>query len=543
MMGDDNQETTQLSMDGSDWQVASPAYESIAIPTLTIVYHPELCRIGDRMFLGELLAGREARISRNEPVFTSPGQSRGAALTESHLSRRPICLRMSERGGVVVDVGETRTRVAIDEQRVINSHEVSAEQMKRGAVLELASRLLLLLHWHTPLHDRETDDMGLIGHSTAIAHVRDEIRQVADLDVTVLIRGETGVGKELVATAIHNVSSRRDMPSVSVNLAAIPPSLAAAELFGATRGAFTGASRDQDGYFRCADGGTLFLDEIGEIPIDIQIMFLRVLETGELYPLGAQRAETIDTRVVAATDADLEALVGEGRFRAPLVHRLTGYEIWIPPLRERRDDIGRLLMYFLAIDLADMGEAERLDHTQSAPWLPISVMKRLVHCDWPGNVRQLRNVARQLVIGNRGRPAATLTPQLERQLGEQKSGFGVNIAQGDKKPFEGEPEQDTTDSDPPARRKPADIPEQELVDTLRSHRWDLKATARALGISRTSLYNLIKSSKRIRTAGSISAAEITECYRECDGDLDAMAARLEVSRHALRRRAHELGLV
>jgi two-component system nitrogen regulation response regulator GlnG len=366
----------------------------------------------------------------------------------------------------------------------------------------------------------------------------------------VLIRGETGTGKELVASAIHEAGARRSRPLVCVNLASLPAALAAAELFGATRGAFTGAARTQEGYFRRAHGGTLFLDEIGEAPTDVQVMLLRAIETGEIYALGAQRAEQVDVRLLSATDADLDAMVGNGGFRAPLLHRLAGYEIHLPPLRARRDDVGRLLIHFLGLELAEIGETDRLDRSEPEPWLPMSLMTRLVRYDWPGNVRQLRNAVRQLVIGNRGRAEAELPESLARLLdGAAHSDLSLHVhdtGPGPQLPAADasshDPDTLTTGPVPAQRRRPSEIPEPELAKALRTHRWDIKATARELGISRTSLYGLIESSGLLRTAGELGVDEIRACHRETGGDLDAMVERLCVSKKALRRRIKELGL-
>src|SRR6185436_13729067 len=185
------------------------------------------------------------------------------------------------------------------------------------------------------------------------------------------LRGETGTGKELLARAIHQASSRRAAPYFALNMAAIPASLAAAELFGAAKGAFTGADRRRVGYFGRAQGGTLFLDEIGELPADLQPLLLRVLENGEIQPVGGEETLRVDVRILAATDANLESAIEEGRFRAPLFHRLSGYELRLPSLRERRDDIGRLFIHFLRQELAALGEADRLADPgpEGRPWL------------------------------------------------------------------------------------------------------------------------------------------------------------------------------
>jgi DNA-binding NtrC family response regulator len=574
MTKDVHQSTTQLTDAGPAMHVDLPGDDSTPIPALTIIYHPILRRIGERALLSELLAGRDAKISRTAPRFTPPHQNRAAALDDSRISRTPFRLRLLDDGGVALDPDQSRTKIVIDGNHVTAPWRVSVSELEHGVIIELGDRIALLLHLYTSSEERETGDLGLVGDSAQILRVREDIRRVAVLDVPVLIRGETGTGKELVASAIHQASVRRGRPLVSVNLAALPATLAAAELFGAVRGAFTGAARNQEGYFRRAHGGTLFLDEIGETSVDVQVMLLRALETGQIYALGAQRAEHVDVRLIAATDADLEAMVQHGHFRAPLLHRLAGYEIQMPPVRSRRDDVARLLIYFLGLDLAEGGETECLDRTESTPWLSMQQMVRLVRYDWPGNVRQLRNAARQIVIANRGRGEATLPGALVRQieqppaaaLGGALPGAFLGTSAG---PFLGTPAGASpgafAGASPgptrgaltdglsaataeharrlaPPRRQPSDISEQELVEALREHRWNIRATAVALRIPRTSLYRLIESSPGLRTAGDLDPDEIRACHSATHGNLDAMVERLCVSKKALRRRIKELSL-
>ena len=534
----DPQQSTEITQLEGGAPAPSSTRGPITVPALTIMYHPVLRRIGDRVILGELVAGREARISRDAPRFSPPRQPPSAALDHPRISRAPFVLRPSDGGGVVLDPHASRTRIVVDGDLVGEPRLISPEQLRRGALVELSDRIALLLHLFTPHTERDTGDLGLVGHSDHMARVRDDIRRVASLDVPVLIRGETGTGKELVATAIHEAGERSGGPLVSVNMAALPPALAVAELFGATRGAFTGAGQGQDGYFRRARGGTLFLDEIGAASPEIQVMLLRALETSEIYPLGAQRAERVDVRIIAATDANLESLIARGAFGAPLLHRLAGYEIHIPPLRERRDDVARLLLHFLGLDLAEIGDTELLDRGEPASWLPLALTRRLMQHPWPGNVRQLRNVVRQIVIGSRGELEANLSPALLRQLADAAPLVPAPPA-----------EAGATTSPSSARsaargksRKPADITEDELVEALCAHRWDIKSTARALGISRTSLYKLMDASVRVCTAGHLGVDEIRACYRDLGGNLDAMVDRLRVSKPALRRRIQELGL-
>jgi two-component system nitrogen regulation response regulator GlnG len=534
MSQDGQQHTTQLTETDAAARIETPSARRSPIPSLTIVYHPVLRRIGDRALLGELVTGREVKISRQAPRFAPPHQPQGTPLADSRLSRAPFELRPLGDGSVMLVPGESRTKIVIDGERVTEARCFSTAALERGVMLELGDRIALLLHLYQPCDESETGDLGLVGHSAEIARVRESIRRVAGVDVPVLIRGETGTGKELVASAIHEAGARRSRPLVSVNLAALPAALAAAELFGAQRGAFTGAARPQDGYFRRAHGGTLFLDEIGEAPVDVQVMLLRAIETGEIYALGAQRAEQVDVRLISATDANLDTLVEQGGFRAPLLHRLAGYEIHLPPLRARRDDIGRLLIHFLGLDLAEIGETDRLDRSEPAPWLSMSLVTRLVRYDWPGNVRQLRNAIRQIVIANRGRAEAALPEPLARQLEPPApAGAAVDPASGTHA---------LSHRAGPPRRHPADISREELAQALHAHRWNIRATAAALRIPRTSLYRMIEASPGLRTAGELDADEIRACHRDTGGNLDAMVERLRVSKSALQRRIKELSL-
>jgi two-component system nitrogen regulation response regulator GlnG len=320
------------------------------------------------------------------------------------------------------------------------------------------------------------------------------------------------------------------------------------QLFGHRRGAFTGADRDNPGVIRAARGGTLFLDELGEASPEVQAALLRVLETGELYPVGGDTPVTTDARVIAATDADLDAQIRDGRFKAPLLHRLAGCELRLPPLRERLEDIGLLFHHFAREELAAIGGGDRLAPADSLadPWLPASVMVRLLRYRWPGNIRQLRNVTRQLVIANRGRPQLQLDARLAAELaaGAPEGPAGPGPGPGHILTPELTPEAPAASQGNPsgARRRPAEVAEPELIAALRANAWDLKAAADHLGIPRASIYHVIARCPNVRTAGDLAPAEIERCHRECNGDLDRMSAHLEVSRRALGRRVKELGL-
>lgn len=231
---------------------------------------------------------------------------------------------------------------------------------------------------------------GIVGHSKGFLRVLDQAVRVSQRDATVLIQGETGTGKELVARAIHNNSRRNNRPFVPINCSAIPQDLVESELFGYTRGAFTGAVANKSGRIESADGGTLFLDEIGDLPLEAQVKLLRVLQEGELPKLGSNTLVRVDVRVIAATHRNLSAMVEDGTFREDLYYRLAVVPLRIPPLRERREDIPEL------IDALFERAKER--HNLLDVRLSPAVHQRLISYRWPGNVRQLENVLERLLV-------------------------------------------------------------------------------------------------------------------------------------------------
>lgn len=230
---------------------------------------------------------------------------------------------------------------------------------------------------------------GIVGRSQAILEVLDLIHRVAPTDATVLLRGESGVGKELFAKAIHFLSRRSGKPLITVNCAAIPENLLEAELFGYEKGAFTGAYTTKKGKFELANGGTVFLDEIGDMPPSLQVKILRVLQEKEIERIGGTRPIKVDVRIIAATNRDLERLMKEGRFREDLYYRLSVIPIFIPPLRERKEDIPVLVQHFLETFSKEYGKEVRVSP---------EVMNAFMEYDWPGNVRELRNVVERMVI-------------------------------------------------------------------------------------------------------------------------------------------------
>ncbi len=235
---------------------------------------------------------------------------------------------------------------------------------------------------------------SVIGSSKAMRQLLDDVARIGPKDITVLVRGETGTGKELIASLIHAHSRRSSVPLVRFNCAAIPGELAEAELFGHTRGAFTGASQARRGFVSQADGGTLVLDEVGELPFGVQAKLLRTLQEGEIQPVGAGRVEKVDVRIVACTNRDLEAEAGAGRFRLDLYYRLAVLELLVPPLRERREDIPELASEFARRYGVRFGNQE----TRLSP----ALIDALCSANWPGNVRQLENAVARMVALSTG---------------------------------------------------------------------------------------------------------------------------------------------
>jgi DNA-binding NtrC family response regulator len=306
---------------------------------------------------------------------------------------------------------------------------------------------------------RRIDDMTpfqrIVGRSAPMRRVLDLVESVADTDATVLIRGDSGTGKELVAHAIHAASKRRYFPMVPVNCGALSESLLESELFGHEKGAFTGAQYRRKGRLEMADGGTLFLDEIGTISLKTQVELLRVLETKSFTRLGGSRPIEVDFRTLCATNHDLETLVREGAFREDLYYRVNVVTILIPPLRERRDDIPLLAEHFL----------DRYATRMNRPFETIApdAMEALVEQDWPGNCRELANVIeRALVVG---KPPTIERKDLALRVDDPSANSGDRLR---------------------------DVERAHVARVLADQEWNITRSATVLGIDRATLYNKIK---------------------------------------------------
>ncbi len=357
--------------------------------------------------------GRALREEGHDVVTTPRALDAQRLLNERSFDLLVIDYLMPERTGLevireLVATTPEAERPAIVMMTAHGTVESAVEAMKLGArdylqkpfevdeLLVTVRRLVEEQRTRTGLQyllserDAEFNHYGLVGRSRQVLDVIKRAELVAQSKSTVLLTGETGTGKELVARAIHARSAQRDMPMIKVNCAAIPETLLESELFGHVRGAFTGATFTKKGRFALADGGTIFLDEIATISTAIQSKLLRVLQDREFEPLGSERTQKVDVRVIAATNRDLRQLVSGGRFQEDLYYRLNVIPITIPPLRERREDIPPLVEHFLRRYAQESGK--RIEGLET------DLMDELERYDWPGNVRELENTVERAVV-------------------------------------------------------------------------------------------------------------------------------------------------
>jgi two-component system NtrC family response regulator len=344
-------------------------------------------------------------------VFTAASGEEGLILFEEHQPALVVTdMKMPGINGfqVLKDVKERSAEALVIIVTAFGEVDAAVKAMKLGAydfitkplsrdelklTVKKALQLLGLTEENRQLREKLSgrDDLkNLVGMSPKMERLFASVRKVADTEATVLITGESGTGKELVARAIHTLSSRKSAPFIAINCAAIPRDLLESELFGHTKGAFTGAVKDRVGKFQLADRGTLFLDEVGDLPVELQPKLLRALQERIVEPLGGGKVQKIDVRVVAATNQDLEGAIADGSFREDLYYRLSVIPIHLPPLRERKEDIPLLVRHF----------TNKFGHANVT--FTKGTLDALAMYSWPGNVRELENAIERLLIMRRG---------------------------------------------------------------------------------------------------------------------------------------------
>nr|PZM91917.1 MAG: hypothetical protein DIU72_08360 [Pseudomonadota bacterium] len=413
-----------------------------------------------------------------QTLEASSGQEAIEALSAATADIALLDLQLGDMDGLEVlrRAGPTRTRVI-----VVTGHGSIAgavEAMRLGAVhfvqkpidapSLVPSRRDALVE-EAPA-DADEEDLGLVGSSPALRRVRELVRKAGPTDETVLVTGESGVGKELVARALHETSPRTKRPFLAINCAQAHRDLFDAELFGYVRGAFTGATQDRPGLFREADGGTLFLDEVGELPLEAQAKLLRVLETGTVRPVGGVREEPVNVRVIAATNRNLAEAAREGKFREDLLYRLHVLSIEIPPLRERREDIAPIALALLRRLGKERNRELRLDP---------AAIQELERYDWPGNVRELQNVLKRAAIfSSTGVIGAA---EIREAIGS--SIFGHPEARASRPPAPPRPAEELT---------LAELEKRYILETFDRLDGNVTRTAQALGIDRRTLQRKLR---------------------------------------------------
>ena len=511
--------------------------------SFVVVFHPDTRRIGAQALVP--LDVSPLRFGRYVPEFAGHGAA-PAPLEDPHVSRRAAALAR-EDSGWRLQRGSARSRLRVDGQEFENSRCFSADELRAGLSLTLGNRVVLFVRLQarqsgeegaladaapedTALADKALIDealadeerepalRALLGISPAMRELRAALRRIARLPDDVLLIGPTGAGKELVARALHACSPLRRGPWVPVNMAAMPVELAAASLFGARRGAYTGAQTHRQGYFQQARDGVLFLDEVGDTPEALQPQLLRALQEREIQVLGGA-VERVNLRVVAATEREPETL------RSALRHRLGTQELRLPALVERREDLGLLLRAIFAEYAARDGRRWPI---KDAPDAELARWVRLVELflayAWPGNVRELRAVIAQIHAASSAGlsvPASVLTRlQPEHALAPVRalapaSGGGAR-----------------------AVREPAPVSLAHMTDAAFEAAWreahcEVTRMARKLGVSRAAIYRRVKSSPSCRLANDVPLEELLATLDECRGDLASTARQLGISRRAL----------
>lgn len=508
--------------DTVDPVIPSRADDGLAaeVAFVEIVFHSDLRLVGARALLGSRKGrGQPAvTIGREQRVFERDGATE--ALADPCVSRRQLEVRWhgdEELFQVARDV-EARREVCLWRA----SHLVSKVawpangRVPPGSLISLGDRVLLRLDC-APV-DRKSS-LGLLGVGRGMHDVRQSVRTLAQSASSVLVLGETGTGKELVARALHTVGPRAKEPFCPVNCAALPDTLLEAELFGFERGAFSHATTSRDGLLRAAGRGTVFLDEIGELSLGAQAKILRALQERRVRPIGSPVEVPFNAAIVMATHRDLEADVAAGRFRADLYARVEAPRLTLPPLRERREDVPRLFAHFLGRHVEGSASVRGFCSADAHP-PPITMASflRLMSHDWPRNVRELEKLASRVALDLRTNGA------VDDRLFPEDPARPVSVAEGS-----------------PAAKMEGRPSADELLALLDGHDFVQNRLAKSLGISRTTLDKWMREAG-VRRPSDVDREEIVAVLARRGGDVVGAARELRVSSRGLRLRLRELAL-
>lgn len=477
---------------------------------LTVVFHPDRARIGASLKLGALNASGilhldATTLGRNAPLFED-----GLGLNEPHISRRALTLKHHARGLQLLNASENSYTQLGPEKA--SSMSLSFKELERGVAIRFGHAVVCWLRLApelaseiAPESGEPVDDSlsGFVGVSPQASNVRRLISIAASSDLPVLLGGESGVGKEVAATAIHVASTRSDKQLVVLNMAALPETLAEAELFGSARGAFTGAEK-RAGYFAEANHGTLFLDEIGDLPMSVQPKLLRALQTGEVQVVGG-KPHKVDVRIIAASDADLDDREG---FKNALLQRLAGITIDIPPLRERPEDLGILLANSEQTrPLLDQSMRSR----DVAAWA--SFVYDALHQEWAGNVREFLLSAQRFA----------LSLHHDTKNGLKKRHFVIHRSEDN-------------------HSEPNVLTDAEIEAIHEQAEFEMAETARRTGLSRGALYRRVETIPGVRLSADCSDTEIEEALGAVGPNLSALSRALRLSKASIASRLRLMGV-
>ena len=477
---------------------------------LTLVFHPDRARIGASLKLGALNASGvlhldATMLGRNAPLFDD-----GLGLNEPHISRRALTLRHHARGLQILNASETSYTQLGPEKA--SSMSMNFKELERGVAIRFGHAVVCWLRLAPePASEMALDSVepvddlvsGFTGVSPQSSNVRRLISIAASSDLPVLLRGESGSGKEVAATAIHATSTRSEKQLVVLNMAALPETLAEAELFGSSRGAFTGAEK-RSGYFAEANHGTLFLDEIGDLPMSVQPKLLRALQIGEIQVVGGKQ-QKVDVRIIAASDADLDDSKG---FKNALLQRLAGITIDIPPLRERPEDLGILLA---TSDQTGPLLDNSMRSRDVAAWA--SFVYDALHQEWPGNVREFLLSAQRFA----------LSLHHDTKNGLTKRHFVIHRSEDN-------------------RSDPKVLTDAEIETAHEQSEFEIAETVRRLGLSRGALYRRVETIPGVRLSADCSDAEIEEALVAVGPNLAALSRALKLSKASIASRLRLMGI-
>ncbi|MEM8548943.1 MAG: sigma 54-interacting transcriptional regulator [Pseudomonadota bacterium] len=482
---------------------------------VTIAFHPDLSRVGESTAISMEACRAGIEVGRGMPLFSrhpSGEEQMGVPLADAYISRRALFLQVRE-GTLLVERPADASLVNVSGQALDSGMTFPAQRLTTGVPVVLSNRIVLLVQEQDfelpPAH--EPQHLGLlVGSSLYMRHLRSQIESLQRSGVDVLLTGETGTGKGEVARALHMGS---DGPFIALNMSTLTAGLAAATLFGAERGAYTGADHKRVGYFQQASGGTLFMDEVGDTAADVQPQLLRALEEREVQVVGGAVVR-VELRVIAASDIDLE---NSDSFRSALRFRLARHTLSLRPLREHKEDIGELCLAFIE-ELSEplFVGLQQLDPIAHAMWADL--MGAFLRYDWPGNIRELRNAISEVVHQSDGKLPRVPPSILDAVNARNRTSEQIRERTAD------------------------DFDDAQLKSELERQDWEVTAAARVLGISRSALNRRVARMPDVRQAMDIPASEIREVLDDCADDLTSAAKRLRISRAALAQRLRTIDM-